>query len=184
VINYDPRWARALHEASHAIVALCMRQVVPTVAIDDPERSYCARFDPQAGSARDRIKRSCVFWYAGAIMCELTFGTADGCGANGDIADARRALDTLPIAERREVARGAWLLSKRLVFLNEASIHALARQLYQTGRMDFRQILDLLRGQPPRCAETVRIPFPGPLLDRVEGWTIRSSRRRPQNCRQ
>jgi hypothetical protein len=160
-----------------------MRQAVPMVEIDDPRRSYCARFDPQAGSARERIKRSLVFWYAGAHACELEFGTADGCGANGDFADAKRALDTLPEADRREVAREAWELSKRLVLLNEHAIHMLARQLYQTGRMNFRQILDLLRGQPPRRAETVRIPCSGPSPDRVEDWTDRSSPRRPQHSR-
>jgi hypothetical protein len=81
-------------------------------------------------------------------MCELEFGTSDGCGANGDFADAKRALDTLPEADRREVARGAWLLSKRLVLNNEHTIHLLARRLYETGRLDFRQILDVL--QPGR----------------------------------
>jgi hypothetical protein len=68
--------------------------------------------------------------------------------SSGDFADVKRALDALPEAERREVARSAWALSKRLVLLNEGAIHMLARQLYQTGRMNFRQILDLL--QPVR----------------------------------
>jgi hypothetical protein len=63
---------------------------------------------------------------------------------------AKRALETLPEAERHEVAREAWAISKRLVLLNEAAIHLLARRLYQTGRMNFMQILDLLRGQPKR----------------------------------
>jgi hypothetical protein len=83
----------------------------------------------------------------------LAFGTADGCGANGDFADVNRALDALPESERREVAREAWGLSKRLVLLNEAAIHMLARSLYRTGRMDFRQILDL--HQPGRPAARV-----------------------------
>jgi hypothetical protein len=130
-----------------------MRQIVPRIEISDPNRSYCsrsygARYDQR--STRERIKQDLCFWYAGSHICELTFGTADGCGANGDFADVKRALDTLPEAERREVAREAWALSKRLVLLNEAAIHMLARRLYEVGRMDFEQILDMLRGRPAR----------------------------------
>jgi hypothetical protein len=137
-----------------------MRQVVPMVEIADPHRSYCsrsygARYDQR--STRERVIEDCAFWYAGAHACELAFGTSDGSGANGDFADARRALDTLPIADRREVAREAWALSKRLVLLNEHAIHLLAGRLYETGRLDFRQILDVLRGQPKRCGLARRL---------------------------
>jgi hypothetical protein len=144
----DPRWTRALHEASHAIVALCLRQLVPLVEIDDPNRSQCYTYDPQPGLDRQRVKRSCAVWYAGAHACKFAFGTADGCGANGDFADAKRALDTLPVADRRVVARDAWMLSKRLVLLNEHAIHLLARRLNDAGRLEFRQILDVLYGRP------------------------------------
>jgi hypothetical protein len=86
--------------------------------------------------------------YAGSHICELTFGSAIGSGANGDFADAQRALDTLSVADRGVVARDAWVLSKRLVLLNEHAIHLLARRLYESGKMDFQQILDVL--QPVR----------------------------------
>jgi hypothetical protein len=150
-MNDPPRWARALHESAHCIVALCMRQVVPMVEIADPDRSYCsrsygARYDQR--SARERVKEDCAFWYAGSHIIELMFGTSNGSGSNGDFADVKRALDTLPEAERSEVARSAWALSKRLVLNNEHAIHLLARGLYDADRMDFRQILDLL--QPAR----------------------------------
>src|SRR5215468_9670195 len=35
------------------------------------------------------------FWYAGAIMCELTFGTSVGRGANGDFVNAQKAVHLL-----------------------------------------------------------------------------------------
>jgi hypothetical protein len=149
----DPRWARALHESAHAIVALCQRQAVSLITISDPDRSYCsrgARYDPRQESARERVLRDCAFWYAGSHICELTFGTSNGSGSNSDFADVQRALDTLPESKCREVARKAWLLSKRLVLYNEGAIHLLARRLYETGRMDFRQICDAL--QPVRRA--------------------------------
>jgi hypothetical protein len=145
-MSYDPRWARSLHEASHAIISLCLRQIVPLVEIDDPDASFCASYDPKPGP--DRVMRRCVVLYAGAHACELWLGSADGCGANGDFERVREVLATLSEPDRREVAHEAWALSKRLVLLNEAAIHMLARRLYYAGRMDFKQILDLPRGQP------------------------------------
>jgi hypothetical protein len=81
-------------------------------------------------------------------MCELTFGTSVGSGSNADFADAKRTLDALPEAERSEVGRAAWAASKRIIYLNEHAVHMLARQLYERGRLNFRQILDVL--QPMR----------------------------------
>jgi hypothetical protein len=145
-MNPSSRWLASYHEAGHAVVATVLGNRVADVWIEDDGGGLCCQGPSVYLDERTRAVRFHTITIAGKVSAARQFGPIGYAGSTGDYLIAREYPIQLDEGERRAVRR----LAGRLVEKNWPAIDRVAQALYVEGRLDWRRIVELLRG--PRVA--------------------------------
>jgi ATP-dependent Zn protease len=158
-MSVNERWAAAVHEAGHAIVAHDLGRVTHWAVVDDAGDGWNERVNEFVGLSVDAcqhlIADNVVMLYGGEVAERLAIGRTSGS------TDDRRKIDCLvacfraasPLFRDECRDRAASILRGQTVALDR-----LARLLAQRGTLAADEILDALRTSWRYCRDTDRTP--------------------------
>jgi hypothetical protein len=139
MISPTPRWLAAFHESGHCVIALALGNQVAEVEVRDDGGGLCRQGPPVRIADQLRAERFYIITCAGQIAAARRFGAIGRSGSGSDycLLRERTSFD--------DSERGAlWRIAERLVERNWPAVCLIAQELHRAGRLDRRQIIELL----------------------------------------